>query len=255
MHSAETSFLLGLEGTEVTTAAKTAFQLPTKTWIIIKRLGEVSLFTHQMDIDGGVPPGFAAGKFLCHSKDDPAKESAFMRVYYQIPTFGTEWSPYEIRASQAVPQVELAELNAFQSLTKHACSVAPQLLGYHEGQQPDNGIVPGGYATTIIWEKVPGNPLSEEYFWNLDRDQRDSIREAFRSAFEQLTRCGIQPFAPSFSKLIYDESTKKIHISGFRMAVPIDSVRTWTDRNYFTYGMVKAPDRQDRFDHEEEWEF
>lgn len=45
------------------------------------------------------------------------------------------------------------------------------------------------------------------------------------------------------------------HISGFRMAVPIDSVRTWTDRNYFTYGMVKAPDRQDRFDHEEEWEF
>lgn len=39
------------------------------------------------------------------------------------------------------------------------------------------------------------------------------------------------------------------------MAVPIDSVRTWTDGNYFTYGMVKAPDRQDRFDHEEEWEF
>lgn len=45
------------------------------------------------------------------------------------------------------------------------------------------------------------------------------------------------------------------HISGFRMAVPIDSTRPWTNKNYFTYGMAKAPDMPDRSDHEEKWEF
>lgn len=184
MRSAETSFLLRLQGTEVTTTAKPDFQLLTKTWIITERLGEVSSFTYQMDIDGGIPPGFAAGKFLCHLKDDPTKEPAFMRVYYQIPTHGTEWSSYAVRASQAVPPIELAELKAFQSLMKYACPAVPRLLGYNEGKQPDDGIVPGGYATTIVWQKVPGIPLSERYFWNLDRSQRDSIREEFRTVFE-----------------------------------------------------------------------
>ncbi|KAJ5234353.1 uncharacterized protein N7469_003521 [Penicillium citrinum] len=268
MHSAETSFLVGLEGTEITTTARPAFQLPTKTWIIIKRLGEVSMFTYQMNTDGGIPPGFSAGRFLYYSKDDSTKEPAFMRVYYQIPIYGTEWSSHNVRASQAVPPIELVELKAFRSFIKHACSAVPQLLGYHEGQQPDDGIVPGGYTTMIVWEKVPGIPLSKEYFWNLDRVQRDGILGNFR----RLTRCGVQPFASSFSKLIYDESTGKIsknpgnsrlnansyiqsHIPGFCMAVPIDSARTWTDRIYLEYGMVKAPHTQHRYDHEEEWEF
>lgn len=39
------------------------------------------------------------------------------------------------------------------------------------------------------------------------------------------------------------------------MAVPIDSTRPWTNKNYFTYGMAKAPDMPDRSDHEEKWEF
>lgn len=184
MHSAESSFLVGLESTEVTTEAKTDLQLPSKTWIVAERLEELSFFMSQWDIDAGHKPGFAAAKFLCYPKDDPAKELAFMRIYRQIPISGTEWSPSRVRATQAVPRIEIDELTAFKSLMKQACPVVPNLLGYEEGSQPDDGIVPGGYDTTIVWEKDPGAPLSEKYFWSLNRVQRDSIREEFRKVYE-----------------------------------------------------------------------
>lgn len=184
MHSAESFFLVGLEGTEVTTEAKPDLQLPSKTWIIAKKLEELSLFMNQYDIDQGRKPGFAAAKFLCHLQDDPAKELAFMRIYRQIPITSTEWSNSSVRAAQAVPPIEIMELVAFKSLMKQACPVVPQLLGYQEGSQGDDGIVPGGFAISIIWEKVPGEPLSQKYFWSLDLKQRDAIREEFRRVYE-----------------------------------------------------------------------
>jgi hypothetical protein len=118
MHSAESSFLVGLEGTEVTTEAKPGLQLPSKTWIIAEKLEELALFMSERDIDAGRKPGFAAVKFLCYPKDDPAKELAFMRIYRQIPISGTEWSPSSVRASQEVPPIEITELTAFKSLMK-----------------------------------------------------------------------------------------------------------------------------------------
>jgi len=183
MHSAQSSSLWVPEGTEITTEAKPNLQLPSRTWIIIEKLEELSFFMTQQDIDDGHKPGFAAAKFLCHPKGDP-KKLAFMRIYRQIPISGTEWSPSRVRATQAVPRIEIDELTAFKSLMKQACPVVPNLLGYEEGSQPDDGIVPGGYDTTIVWEKVPGAPLSEKYFWSLDRVQRDSIREEFRKVYE-----------------------------------------------------------------------
>lgn len=102
----------------------------------------------------------------------------------KIPTSGTEWSPSKDRAAEAVPPIELTELTAFTSLMKQACPVVSRLLGYREGKQPDDGIAPGGFATTIVWEKVPGVPLSQRFFWNLDKNQRDDIRSEFRQVYE-----------------------------------------------------------------------
>ncbi|GLI81344.1 hypothetical protein PoHVEF18_009721 [Penicillium ochrochloron] len=177
------NFLIGFDCTEVTTEAKPEFQLPAKAWIITEKL-EVSLFINRLDIDSGLKPGFAAGKFVCYLKDDDTKGPAFMRIYYQIPTSGTEWSPSKDRAAQAVPPIEPTELTAFQSLMKQACPVVPRFLGYQEGKQPDDGITPGGFASTIVWEKVPGVSLSQEFFWNLDKNQRDDIRSEFRRVYE-----------------------------------------------------------------------
>ena len=63
---------------------------------------------------------------------------------------------------------------------QRAYPVVPQLLGYQESNQPDDVIVPGGFATTIVWEKGPGVPLSQTFFWSLDENQRNDIRDEFR---------------------------------------------------------------------------
>ena len=38
-------------------------------------------------------------------------------------------------------------------------------------------LFPGGFVTYIVWDKVPGEPLSEKYFWKQDRKVRDAIRK------------------------------------------------------------------------------
>lgn len=144
MHSAETLFLAGLEGTEVTTDTKPSLLLPSQTWVITEKLEETSRLMTKKDIDDGLGPPFTAAKFLCHRKNDPAKKPAFMRMYNQIPIAGTECLNSGIRANQAVPPIQHPELTALTTLKKMACKVVPDLLGYQEGQQGHDDIVPRG---------------------------------------------------------------------------------------------------------------
>lgn len=184
MHSAETSYLVDLEGIEIVTEAKPELGLQTKTWVINAKLEEVSLFVSEAETKEGFAPGFSAGKFLCHLKDDSTSEQGFMRIYCQIPCPGTEWKASKVRATQVVPSIELVELLAFKSFAKQSCPAVPRLLGYQEGKQADDGKVPGGFTATIVWEKVPGFPLSRTFFWDLDEKQRESIRQEFQRAYE-----------------------------------------------------------------------
>ncbi|KAJ5222797.1 uncharacterized protein N7469_009037 [Penicillium citrinum] len=133
-----------------------------------QKLEELSFFMTQQDINDGHKPGFAAAKFLCLPKDDPNK-LAFMRIYCQI--------------LPGNPQKPNRELAAFKILKHLACPVVPQLLGYRGGTQGDNEIVPGGYEISIVWEKVPGEPPSQDYFWGLDEQQCCSIREELRQDY------------------------------------------------------------------------
>ncbi|KAJ5461214.1 uncharacterized protein N7458_002766 [Penicillium daleae] len=110
----------------------------------------VGLASTKQDIDYSYKPGFAAAKFLYYLKDDPAKELAFMRIYRQIPTSGTEWLASSVRAAQAVPHINIKELTAFKSLLEQVCPVIPQLLGYQEDLQGNDSIVPGVFATSIV---------------------------------------------------------------------------------------------------------
>lgn len=105
-------------------------------------------------------------------------------MYHQIPIAGTECLNSRIRASQAVPPIQHPELTALTTLKKMACKAVLDLLGYQEGQQGHNDIVPGGFVTYIVWDKVPGEPLSENYFWKQDRKVRDVIRKEFRRVYE-----------------------------------------------------------------------
>ena len=87
--------------------------------------------------------------------------------YRQIPTVGTE---YPQRPSSSKPSSptssRLPEPTAFREFQTNGCEVVTG-LGYNQGQQGPNGIIPGGYDTTIVWVKVPGDPLRKQYFRNL----------------------------------------------------------------------------------------
>ncbi|KAJ5915584.1 hypothetical protein N7466_011517 [Penicillium verhagenii] len=130
----------------------------------------------------GWGPPYAAAKFRCYDKSDPARKLAFMRIQRQVPRYGTEWASLPTRAAQAICAHESpSELEAFKIFKQKNCSDVPQLLEYHEGQQPDNALVPGGFTSTVVWETVPGCPLSSELFWGYDRTKRDLIRAEFYS--------------------------------------------------------------------------
>lgn len=162
---------------------KTAPPCPPRTWVITKKLDETAIVITQEDINFGRGPAYTAGKFLCYRADDPSKKPAFMRIYAQLPMYGTEFSKPGTRAEQAVPTKSITELVALKRLKKMGCDVVPDLLGFQEETQGPHGFVPGGYITHVVWEKVPGEPLDYEEFWKMNDCMRDSIQRKFREAY------------------------------------------------------------------------
>lgn len=153
------------------------------SWIIIEKLSESALYLAQDQFNMGVGPPMTVGKFLCHLEGDLA-QIPFMRIYYQIPVTGTEYATLATRAQQGRPGRVCGEHEAFRVLMRQGCSVVPRFLGYDERKQGQNDLVPGGFIQYVVWEMVPGESLTEELFWSLDRPTRDDIRAKFRAAYE-----------------------------------------------------------------------
>lgn len=136
---------------------------------------------HDVKMGRGSPK--TVGKFLCHLVEDP-RQVAFMRLYQQIPITGTEDADNDTLARQAVPPGVCGELECFKLLQSGGCSAVPRFLGHAESIQGEHDLVPGGYVRYLVWEKVPGEPLTEESFWSLDDTVRQDIRSKFRDAFK-----------------------------------------------------------------------
>lgn len=156
-----------------------------RSWIITEKLSERAVHLTQEDVEMGVGSPMTVGKFLCHLEEDPT-QIAFMRIYYQIPITGTEDANLATLAQQIQPHEVCGELEAFRLLMSQGCSSVPRFLGYCEKAQGEHDLVPGGYVKYLVWEKVPGEPLTEEFFWSLDALVREDIRAKFRVAFESV---------------------------------------------------------------------
>lgn len=154
-----------------------------QTWVLGEKLSEHTHRMTQEDIDEGLGPSFAAGRFLCHHEDDRSRK-AFVRVYLQVPNVGTEYSNSTVRAKQAAPPRVHKELTALRELKKRKCDVVPDLLAYQTLKQDQEGPVPGGYITFIVWDIVPGQPLDPDAFWELPYMSRQAIREQFRTVYQ-----------------------------------------------------------------------
>lgn len=154
----------------------------SRTWIILEKLSERSFPVTAHDIEKGLSAR-TTGKFLCQLASDP-DQIAFMRVYKQIPMTGTEDSDQATRAKQAIPAPVCDELEALKLLQNGGCHAAPRFLGYAKRTQGGEDLVPGGYIRYLLWEKVPGEPLTDEVFWGLNKTARDDIRAKFRIAYK-----------------------------------------------------------------------
>ncbi|KAI2791881.1 hypothetical protein POX_c04761 [Penicillium oxalicum] len=224
------------------------------TWKITQKISERSVSLTQQDVDMGCGSPMAVGKFLCCLADGPT-QTAFMRVYYQIPIIGTEDADVTTLAEQVQPPEVCGEHEAFKLLTRRGCSSVPRFYGYCERKQGESDLVPGGYIKFIVWEKVPGESLTREYFWSLDPTAREEIRVRFRAAYEDVLRCGVKPQMCGISKIIYCKKSGNIRISGFRRGWPILDKLEWSDTRYVEYGLARPHDDRDWASHPEKWEY
>ncbi|GIC92738.1 uncharacterized protein Aud_009209 [Aspergillus udagawae] len=157
--------LRGLVGTTVTTydlvydpvSDGESPESTSRTWVITEKLSEraAPLTDHDVRMDCGSPQ--TVGKFLCHLAEGPSR-----------------WRSCEL----------CGELETFKLLQSGGCSAVPRFLGHAERIQGEDGLLPGGYVRYLVWEKVPGEPLTEEFFWDLDDTARKDIRSKFRAAYK-----------------------------------------------------------------------
>lgn len=211
-------------GTEVTFTAPS----PQK-WVTEEKLTEDVQQMTKWELDGGAGPPFAVFKYLCYSVTDSDKK-AFMRIYFQNPIAGTEYQPLEVRQRQAAPPRKHRELDALKDLQLRQCPVVPTLLAYKEDKQGNNGVVPDGYITHIVWDKVPGKSLNQDEVWDSKSGLlREAVRAKFRDIWEyikppfyqsrvkltdlrELRRYGWEPGMPGLENIIYDEVTKVMYV-------------------------------------------
>ncbi|OQE40048.1 hypothetical protein PENCOP_c006G06294 [Penicillium coprophilum] len=161
-----------------------------RSWIITEKLSERAIHLIQEDLDIGSGSPMTVGRFLCHLEEDPA-QIAFMRIYYQIPITGTEDADLATLTQQIQPHEAVALLHvSLVTARKRKGTMISSLVA----------------VKYLVWEKVPGEPLTEEFFWSLDLLVREDIRAKFQAAFEELLRCGVKPLQSRLSKIIYDQS-------------------------------------------------
>ncbi|KAJ9488773.1 hypothetical protein VN97_g4529 [Penicillium thymicola] len=220
---------------------------PTRDWVVIEKLGEVSRPVTQQDFAIGMGPAFTVRKYLCRlAGAGNENKLAFMRIYKQIPIVGTEFDNSSVRQAQASEPRKHAELDALSHLTKNKCTATPRLLGYDFRKQDANDIVPGRYIMYFVWEKVPGDPLDIDEFWGLPLRQRQIIRNKFKEAYREVLRFGYKPAFSSPSKIILDKTTGDIKISGFRQAIPIQPRTEWNDFSFVQFFLVLISPEQDK---------
>ncbi|OOQ89115.1 hypothetical protein PEBR_10690 [Penicillium brasilianum] len=116
------------------------------TWFVTEKLTERAVYLSQLDVDSGV--------------GSPMTDADLATLAQQI-------QPPEV----------CGELEAFKLLMSQGCNCVPRFLGYCKRQQGKNEFVPGGYAKYLVWEKVPGDSLTVEYYWTLDPFTRKDIRQ------------------------------------------------------------------------------
>jgi hypothetical protein len=281
---AEMEYLYKMEG-EVITTPRTKLSescfIPEHDWIILRKMDEHPSLITPEDFQEGMGPAFTAGKYYCRLAGAGNENNfAFMRIYKQIPLYGTRLDNASVRRAQASEPREHPELEAMMRFTRDRSTATPKVRGYRTGIQDANDLVPGGYIIYLVWEEVKGFcSLDRQYFWSLPYKKRQFIREKFKIAFRSATtllwlyfeltvisevmKFGYEPMLTTSSKIILNKDTGDVYalryplqphandstrskISGFSRAVRIDPDTKWTDHFFVLFDLVLSSSMCDK---------
>ncbi|KAJ5791881.1 uncharacterized protein N7518_008892 [Penicillium psychrosexuale] len=208
-------------------------------WVVGKL---VNKHTYQSDLMR--VHSYVCIQFECHNATN--EKHGFMRVYVQVPHVGYEHADQATRAREAT-KFTPPELDAYKFLTQYASQNTPHLLAYEEGTQDTGGPVPGGHITWIVWEKVPGKSLGgpryASTFWDMDREERDRVREAFLEQFPKLMKMGYFPDGAGPSNLVWDKETGALYFVSFRDSKPFKAKGTFGKEWWPEFDLAKPPQR------------
>ncbi|OQD97970.1 hypothetical protein PENSOL_c010G10741 [Penicillium solitum] len=159
-------------------------------WKIVEKVNE---HVEQFE-DTELHPSLASAKFLCRDASDPSnKKDAYLRIVQQIPSVKGEFPDHVSReATQFTP-----ELKAYQTLKERKSPNTPKLLAWQQETQDTSGPVPRGWITRIVFERVEGFPLGDEYgagaFWKQSPDTQMIIRRVLIEEFSLAAKIGVLP--------------------------------------------------------------
>lgn len=81
----------------------------------------------------------------------------------------------------------LREARALELFGETECAYTPHLLDFASDYMldgVDDDSMPGGYVVFILMNKVPGEQLDWDLFWDKEEATREEIRRAFKTALK-----------------------------------------------------------------------
>ncbi|RAL03045.1 uncharacterized protein BO80DRAFT_443295 [Aspergillus ibericus CBS 121593] len=224
-----------------------SFSDPDSEWVLVKKLRE---FNDQSDpgmfLRWPDKPGGAYGTFLC--QDASSKDKKIMRILMQVPYAGSEIAIHAERARQARDQRPTAGqemLHAYTNLTELGSDFTPRVSERKDGQTSRYRPRSRWTDLYLFLEKLPGKQLGP-WFWDLEREERDRVREAFESAWTRCCRAGFRPYG-WLTRLFWDGDTNRIDLYNFvEAAKSIPIMSGWTMNGSFG-GWWFRPGRIDAF--------
>src|SRR5882762_684729 len=177
----------------------------TDTWVLDQKLDEKF---SQRTKERSIPPhdpSFAWAVFSCKRKDGqgekravkiwmqygpqsvPEKTEYLLIILSRIPYTGTEFESAQSRRAQAqgsFPSSCMETAKALSLLRANKSELSPSYINILETRQDDNGLVPAGFLIYTFMTWCPGVPLLAKDYNSKPKEERDTIRHAFKEAWE-----------------------------------------------------------------------
>ncbi|GAB1200956.1 hypothetical protein APSETT444_010337 [Aspergillus pseudonomiae] len=192
---------------------------PPSVWKLTERIIEESEVISRKDMQELDCVPYARAEFKCCTTSNPDQQ-ALIIIYLQLPAEESMYLSPSMRRREATDR-EVEEFDqlvkAYKCLQLHGCDFTPQFLGSSHGRQDDDGLVPGGFLSYVVFTSVPGDVLGtgtvgcdfggrsspcavlnlsqddqkrcretsipDGMFWTLSAEERAVIRQQFESAF------------------------------------------------------------------------